>query len=240
MLKVANQVTKEYRVIIPDLPGHGNTTAPGITSYRASEQATRLEAFLNQAIGKRKIHLVGCSMGGLIAGTFAAMFPERIDTVTLICPAGLSMPKRSKLLQIYEDTGENYMRATTPDEFARLHSYMFHTPRKLPRWIAKAVAKERVKKGATLEQLMDDIWRDFQALDNKIDHIKSPCHVIWGYNDKVLDNSSIELLRKAIPKNQLTVHVLAQAGHAVHQEKHDEVAKLIHDYLNQINYKAIT
>ncbi|OQR81605.1 serine protease family S33 [Thraustotheca clavata] len=234
MLRVARPVSYDFRVIIPDIPGHGNTKAPNVTSYRATEQATRLDAFLNKVIGTRKIHLIGCSMGGMIAGTYASMFPDRIDTVTLICPAGLSMPKRSELLQIFEDTGENYMRATTGDEFLRLHKYMFHAPRNIPRWLANVVANERAKQGETLEQLMSDILLDFQSLDDKIDRIQSPCHVIWGDDDKILSNSSIELIRKAIPEHKLTVNLVPNAGHCVHQEKHAEVATLVLEYLHQV------
>ncbi|OQR80695.1 serine protease family S33 [Achlya hypogyna] len=233
MLRVARPSSYEYRVIVPDLPGHGNTTAPTVTTYRATEQAVRLEAFLDKVIGQAKIHVVGCSMGGMIAGTYAAMFPDRVESVTLICPAGITMPKKSPLLQIFEDSGENYMRATTADDFIRLHGYMFHNPRRIPHWVANAIAKERARQGETLERLMDDILLDFQTLDDKLSQIQSPCQVIWGDNDRILDNSSIELIRKTIPEDRLDVHMVPDAGHCVHQEKHAEVGQLVLDFLTK-------
>ncbi|KDO34207.1 hypothetical protein SPRG_19046 [Saprolegnia parasitica CBS 223.65] len=233
MLRVARATSYDFRVLMPDMPGHGNTTAPSITSYRATEQAMRLEAFLQKVIGSAKIHVVGCSMGGMISGTYASMYPDRVLSTTLICPAGVSMPTKSPLLQIFESTGENYMRATTADDFIRLHTFMFHAPRKLPHFVANLVAKERAKQGDVLERLMSDILLDFQTLDDKLDQIQSRVQIIWGDNDQILDNSSLEIIRQKIPDHRLQVHMVPEAGHCVHQEKHAEVGALVHTFLAQ-------
>lgn len=39
-------------------------------------------------LNKRPFHLVGTSMGGNVAGVYAAQYPEDICSLTLICPAG--------------------------------------------------------------------------------------------------------------------------------------------------------
>jgi abhydrolase domain-containing protein 6 len=149
MLRLATPLKKTFRILIPDLPGHGHTTGTTspLTSFRAVEQATRLNHFLQATLHDRqiKIHLIGCSMGGLITGVYAATFPARVASVTLICPAGITMPQKSELYHIYETTGENYMRANTVEEFERLARFLFHRKPKMPRFLMNAIVQERVR-----------------------------------------------------------------------------------------------
>lgn len=73
-----------YSVLAPDLPGHGRSEGPSPGSVE--EYATWLWDLIG-VLGWDRAHLVGHSMGSLIALEAAAQFPERAATVALLGPA---------------------------------------------------------------------------------------------------------------------------------------------------------
>ncbi|KAF0687330.1 Aste57867_20940 [Aphanomyces stellatus] len=234
MLRVARPLLKHFRVIMPDLPGHGDTTST-LHSYRAEEQAARLHAFLVHLFGATvKVHILGCSMGGMVSGVFAARFPDAIRSVTLICPAGITMPTKSSLFQIFEDTGENYMRVEKVEDFDRLRTYMSFRQRKLPRFIGKFVVEEADKRREALEELMRDILLDQSVLDSLLEKIAAPCLAIWGDSDQILDPSCLDTIKAKVPPQWLTAKVIKDAGHIVHQECHESVSGFALEFLQAL------
>ncbi|ETV66055.1 hypothetical protein H257_17388 [Aphanomyces astaci] len=89
------------------------------------------------------------------------------------------------------------------------------------------------KRRDVLEKLMRDILLDASVLDDKLAKITHPCLVVWGDQDKILDISCLEVIKDKI-KPQLTVKVVADAGHIVHQERHWEVAEHVHEFLQAL------
>lgn len=77
-------LAKEYRVIAPDLRGHGQSAAPaGLAPYLVGEYAADLDAML-RAEGVERFIPVGCSFGGMLAVHYATMVaPERLDALVL-------------------------------------------------------------------------------------------------------------------------------------------------------------
>ena len=87
------QLGERYRIIRFDLPGHGLTRAPG--GYRASiEGYADIVAALTERLSAPRFVLVGSSMGGWTAWTFALRYADRLDGLVLIDAAGaqLAMP----------------------------------------------------------------------------------------------------------------------------------------------------
>ena len=41
-------------------------------------------------LNRRPLHVIGCSMGGGVAGLYAAKYPKALSKLTLLCPAGES------------------------------------------------------------------------------------------------------------------------------------------------------
>ena len=85
---VAKRLTPHFHVVIPDLPGWGDSSRVQGASYDIDAQAQRLDGFV-QALGLRGFVLVGHSMGGAIAGVYAAEHPERVRELALVDSFGL-------------------------------------------------------------------------------------------------------------------------------------------------------
>jgi pimeloyl-ACP methyl ester carboxylesterase len=75
--------SRDYRVIAPDLRGHGHTSAPeDLAEYTMERYAEDLRALLD-ALTIDVCALVGCSFGGMVAVHFATEHPERIAGLVL-------------------------------------------------------------------------------------------------------------------------------------------------------------
>jgi pimeloyl-ACP methyl ester carboxylesterase len=77
-----------FRVIIPDQIGFGKSAKPKAYQYSLHQLADNTNTLL-QRLGHRKVHLVGHSMGGMIAVRHALMFPTEVLSLTLVNPLGL-------------------------------------------------------------------------------------------------------------------------------------------------------
>src|ERR1700752_3192161 len=70
-----------FAVLVPDLPGHGRSQGPALKSI--AEMADWIAALLDAA-GSTAWHLVGHSMGSLIALETAARHPAKVSALGLI------------------------------------------------------------------------------------------------------------------------------------------------------------
>ena len=101
---------KQRRAIALDLRGHGLSQYPAEGDYRVESMAADVDAVANQ-LGLNTFVLVGHSMGGAVAITYATLHPERIAGLLLVDTAG--DPK-----QFSEDQIQGYMNALESDAYA--------------------------------------------------------------------------------------------------------------------------
>lgn len=102
-----------YRVIIPDQIGFGKSTKPVQYAY-SFHQLARNTRDLLASLGVKRVHVLGHSMGGMIATRFALSFPETVVSLTLLNPIGL---EDWKALGVpYTSVDDNYRQelAKTP------------------------------------------------------------------------------------------------------------------------------
>jgi 3-oxoadipate enol-lactonase len=125
------ELSARYRVIAPDLPGHGETSwDKGIRNL--DDFACWLRDFLD-ALEVEDCVLVGHSMGGYIAAAFAELFPERLRGLGMLHSTALGDPEerkesRSKAMAFVQQNGkELFLRAFVAS--------LFHDPQ--PQWLKK-------------------------------------------------------------------------------------------------------
>lgn len=77
-----------YRVIMPDQIGFGKSTKPAHYHYTFQQLAENTRALLH-SVGVQRAHVLGHSMGGMLAARYALMFPAETTSLTLLNPIGL-------------------------------------------------------------------------------------------------------------------------------------------------------
>jgi len=85
----ARDLEKDHRVIRYDMPGFGLTGADPSGDYTDARSVAVLLALMDR-LGVARASVVGNSMGGRIAWTFAALHPERTDKLVLVSPDGFA------------------------------------------------------------------------------------------------------------------------------------------------------
>ena len=86
LFEAAGELSRHYRVHVPDLPGFGSSSKPAIGGYNARWFA-RIMLGLMDELGIGRAHLVGNSMGGRVAIEIGLQAPQRVGALGLLCPA---------------------------------------------------------------------------------------------------------------------------------------------------------
>lgn len=77
-----------WRVVVPDQIGFGKSSKPAHYQFSFHQLAANTRALL-QHLGIARVHLLGHSMGGMVATRFALLFPGDMQSLTLANPIGL-------------------------------------------------------------------------------------------------------------------------------------------------------
>ena len=88
-------LTKKYRVLRYDTRGHGATDAPD-GAYTLEQMADDVYAMLT-ALGIKRTHWVGLSMGGMIGQTFALKYPGRFESMVLADTTSRNPPEAAAM-----------------------------------------------------------------------------------------------------------------------------------------------
>lgn len=218
--RMARELTGEYRVIAPDLPGFGRSSAFGDESYDIASQARRLDAFV-QALSLPPHHVAGNSMGGNLAGAYAVMFPANIKSVAFFANSGIKSPKDSELT-VRRARGEQPLLVDTPEQYDALMNLIFVKRPWIPGPVLDHFAREAIRHRAFNAK----VWRDLDTrpypLEPVLANIAAPVLIVWGDHDRLLDVSSIEVMRPLLP--QAKVVILKDVGHVPMIEVPEESA----------------
>jgi pimeloyl-ACP methyl ester carboxylesterase len=220
--RFAKFISPGYRVVALDLPGFGDSTCLENESYGIAEQAKRLNLFAD-AVGLQKFHIVGNSMGGYIAARYAVMFPERVLSLGLFNTAGVQSPVPSEMAKLVSKGDPNPLVTGSVEEFDRLIQFVFSTPPDIPRFVKKLLVEEAQKHKPSNERIFKQISSEHEALEPDLTKIKARTLVLWGDHDRVLDVSSVQVLKKGLP--DCTAVIMKDCGHLPMIERPQEAAE---------------
>lgn len=119
--RVAKYLTPHFRVIAPDLPGFGESTRDRTAHYAINDQVERLHAFVT-SLSLTGFHLGGNSMGGQLAGAYAARYPDQVQSLWLLAPGGVSSAQPSELAE-HLKKGQKPLLVRTVEDFERLVAF---------------------------------------------------------------------------------------------------------------------
>ncbi len=208
--RFSGSLVGDYRVVAPDLPGFGESERDPDADYSLTAQRDWLHDFA-EALQLERFHIGGNSMGGHIAVLYAHQHPEDVVSLALLNNAGINAPRRSEMVLAVE-RGENPLVLSAPDDFDRLLEFVSHKRPFVP-WPAKTVLAQRSFENAAFNRRIFEQYKEDRsiALEPLLPDIEQPVLIIWGEYDRVLDVSSIDVMRPLLP--QASVIVMEDTGH---------------------------
>ncbi|CAO3643746.1 unnamed protein product [Cunninghamella echinulata] len=241
--KVArNLANNGHRVLIFDLWGRGYSDAP-YTYYDETLYTTQV-ALLLQKVGWTKTNVVGVSLGGGIATSFASFYPEMVDKLVLLAPTGLmsekDIPFTGKIARL------PFIRHIMLHPIIRPIAILgvtrfFKSTRKEPfdqetEKIAKAVLHQFQHHPGFVRAFLGTVMDfPFFGLQPRYENIgkneSKQVFVIWGDADKTVPFENVHLLKKYIP--QAEIKVFPGGGHDVLVSKAKQVAEDINQFLTR-------
>ena len=208
---------REFNPIIIELPGHGESDGEGeeeIVTY--TEQ---VYAFL-QAIGVRKVFLVGHSMGGAIVQTLVLTHPEVIHGIVLV-GTGVRLKVLPKILNGIKNNFEEIVPKII----------QFAYSRKTP--------SELIERGVNqmLQCRPEVLYGDFAACDRfdvmkEVEKIHLPTLILCGEDDELTPVKYSQFLHSRIEGSRL--EVLPNAGHMVMMESPQAFNEKINRFIEEI------
>ncbi len=225
----AEELSKKYRVITPDLRGHGLSGAPeGV--YSMDLYARDLNAVLD-SIGVRAIILGGLSMGGYVAFAFYRLFKERVHGLILVDTKADADTPEARARR--EEQALSVLRNGSGEIAGQLIGRMF-TEKTLR---VNPVLAERVRRmmESTSPVGIAGALRGMAERPDStplLPSIKVPTLVIAGEEDPITPVSDAWRMVGMIPGSELAV--VPGAAHLTSLEKPDEVSGAIRRFLEGI------
>jgi pimeloyl-ACP methyl ester carboxylesterase len=219
---------KHFRVIVFDNPGIGQTEGP--QGPYTSALFADVAAALLRLLGFERAHIVGASMGGLIAQQLAVRHAELVRSLTLHCSWWRADRRTTALIRSWQ----SYARVATPLDLARQIWLWVLTPRYF---------EERAEEMAELEREVEsnphpqsaEAFSDqaeaciaHEALE-EIASVKAPTLITVGDGDLLTPPSHSFEIKARMPK--ATLHVWPEMGHAPFWEIPDEFNELTYGFL---------
>lgn len=219
------RLAARYRVIAPEWPGYGE-----------SQNEDKIEDMLDfalhgwdvvETLGLEKPHLMGHSMGGMIAAEMACIANDALGKLVLVCPAGLWLDEHP-----------------IPDLFSTM-------PFELPPLLAHdpAVAMKLLAAGGVPDFDDMEVLKQFlivnsrqlgtagkilfpipnRRLSKRIYRLKAPTQILWGESDKLIVPAYADRWKALIPGAELVK--FAECGHLIPYEKPDAFVEAVERFL---------
>ncbi len=217
-----------YRVLIPDLPGWGESERKPGAVYGFTEQAANVEAFIRALSPGKPVVLLGHSMGGGIAAMAAARYPREIAKVGLLDAAGVRFKDNAFGLDVL--AGRNPFAVEDEASLKRYIDIVFHDAKAKPwlPWPASTALIRKRRADAGFEQdVLARIGRSEDSLlpGQEAASIRQPTLLLWCRQDAVIDASALELYAQRIPQARKVL--LDGCGHMSLMERPAEVADAV-------------
>jgi len=225
-----------YRVVVYDLFGRGLSDRPR-TNYDLSLFRGQLGSVV-EAIGAKKVYLVGSSFGAVIASDYAMTYPDQIERLVMVGPAGwpqeggrnwlLNIPVVGELAFHY--FGMKILKPKVEDYLLNSSKY----PEVLEKW--ESFARYPGFMRSALSTLKYSPVLDYTAGWEQLGKRNIPMVFIWGKQDVSFPFSNTKKLPKLIPHAKLVG--INNAAHWVNIEQAKEVNDAIINFIS-VNHEGV-
>lgn len=210
-------LSEKYDLIVPEHPGFGGSDTPDWLDNIGDLAYFYLD--LIDHFDMAQVHLVGTSLGGWIAAEMATRSCSRINTLTLVAPAGIHVKGVEK--------GDMFM--WSPEETTRNLFHNQEIAASVPEPADEEELKVVLKNKLMTAKLGWNPRMHNPDLRKWLHRINVPTLIIWGDDDKLLPPAYGPAYRDLIPNSRL--EVFSECGHLPHVEKAGEFTARVSQFI---------
>ncbi|MBS4200106.1 2-succinyl-6-hydroxy-2,4-cyclohexadiene-1-carboxylate synthase [Bacillus sp. FJAT-49732] len=225
-----------FQVISIDIIGHGKTSSPtDVSKYTMEQVAFQINNIMNH-LSLNKAHMIGYSMGGRLALSFALFYPERVNSLVLesASPGLRTNEERSLRMQADEQLCQMILQQGI-EEFVNYWENipLFKTQNSILKSVREQIRKQRLSNTPiglvnSLRGMgtgMQPSWWDILA------SIEMPVLLLSGELDPKFCTISKEM--QILMSNANLIEVRG-VGHAIHVEDSKKFGTIVKEFLCQI------
>jgi 2-succinyl-6-hydroxy-2,4-cyclohexadiene-1-carboxylate synthase len=223
------------KLIIPDIIGHGTTESPdALNRYQIDAAASDLKGILDQ-MGFKQVDILGYSMGGRLALTFALLFPECVRKLILESTSpGLAteserQDRRMKDAALAKFINEQGIRAFVKywEEIP-----LFSTMKRLPSDAQQKIREQRLKNFPTglANSLLGMGTGSQPSYWDALRNLTCEVLLLTGTEDRKFCDIAIRMMKKL--KNSSWI-AIEGSGHAIHVEEPEKFGTIVSDFLSK-------
>lgn len=221
---VARALEAEYDVIMPDLRGHGKSSAPD-HGYRYEDHANDVAGLIN-GLGISPATLIGHSMGGLVAAVVASQYPALVRGLVLADPTFIS-PQRQRAVRDSDVADQHRRLLNLSMEDVMKDIKTKHPQRSLS--TVEIIARARLETSMSAFDVLTPPNPDYREL---VGSIEVPCLLVIGDAGVVSADLASEL---QLVNPKLQVAQIQDAGHGIYYDQPDKFTAVVKSFLHPID-----
>ncbi|XP_077977323.1 monoacylglycerol lipase abhd6-A-like [Glandiceps talaboti] len=230
-IDMIKELPQDLHIILVDMPGHGDTTQKLKSDHSYVAQANKIHQFVESyGLNKSPFHIIGASMGGGVAGVYAALYPQDLAKLTLMCPAGIITPELSHLTKELKGGSKRLLIAETAADLKNLMQISMYNEPKASDWMYKMGVEVQKPYKEFFQNVLADIIQYRDELQKRLQDIQTPTQVIWGHQDKFVDVSGVDVLKSEM-KTLERVDVLQECGHTISMDRPEKAAQVLNEFV---------
>ena len=245
--ETVSALTPHYTVHAIDLPGFGSSSKPLRAPYDAAWFSRAVIRFMD-AQGIDRAHIVGNSLGGRVALDVGLREPERVRSLSLLCPS-MAWRRRRQFVPL--------VKLLRPELAAIPHTFgnaivrqqfwsMFSRPERIHPSAADVAVEEflrtyrsvnaRVAFHASARHIYLEEPKGPDGFYTRLRELEPPALFVWGDEDPLVPLAFSRYVRDAVPGAKQVV--LEQCGHVPQVEHPVDANALVHDFIGRSQASA--
>jgi pimeloyl-ACP methyl ester carboxylesterase len=245
--ETVSALAPQYTVHAIDLPGFGSSSKPLRAPYDAAWFARAVSRFMD-AMEIERAHLVGNSLGGRVAIEVGLQRPDRVKSLSLLCPS-MAWRRRRHFVPI--------VKLLRPELAAIPHTFgnalvrqqfwsMFSRPERIHPSAADVAVEEflrnyrsvnaRIAFHSSARHIYLEEPTGPGGFWTRLEDLEPPAMFVWGDEDPVVPLGFSRSVGKALPSAKQVV--LEQCGHVPQVEHPVDANALVHDWIGRYQGSA--
>lgn len=212
---------RHRRIVAPSHPGFGASSLPDWLDR--PDDIAHLYLTLLDRLGRPRLDVIGCSLGGWIAAELATMVPERIRRLVMVGPVGVKLGDRDTL--------------DIPDIFAMpaasVEKLLYHDPDRHRPDVSKLSDEQLAVMLRNRETTALLTWEPFMhnpKLRHRLHRVQCPTLFLRGESDGLVSSAYVEGYAALLPNARVVT--IPSAGHVPQQEQPVAFVDAVTSFLN--------